>query len=84
MMQGAYVLMHVSGLKFLETQSLTTHSRCYLHMAYPLKNRLALQGLQENYSRSRSYPHVLKHQRVPSGSTYGCSPHEALGLVAAL
>ena len=47
-MQGAYVLMHVSGLKFLETQSLTTHSRCYLHMAYPLKNRLALQGLQVN------------------------------------
>ena len=46
-MQDAYVLMHVSGLKFLETQSLTTHSRCYLHMAYPLKNRLALQGLQE-------------------------------------
>ena len=47
MLQDAYVLMHVSGLKFLETQSLTTHSRCYLHMAYPLKNRLALQGLQE-------------------------------------
>ena len=47
MMQDAYVLVHVSGLKFLETQSLTTHSRCYLHMAYPLRNRLALQGLQE-------------------------------------
>ena len=87
-MQDKHVNMPVSVLIPLETQNLRQPIRIVIRLGpTPLK----LDGVEKNIlrvalkdSRSRSYPHTLKHQRAPSGSTYGCSPHEALGSVIAL
>jgi len=71
-MQDAHVDMPVSVLIPLETQNLRQLIRIVIRLGpTPLK----LDGVEKNIlgiarknSRSRSYPHALKHQRAPSGS----------------